>query len=128
MILVVDDDPVFLEQAKVQLAGVSKRGVFFAGDAKQALTLIDELGTDFSLALIDLNLPGTSGFELMLEIRKSPQDVPVIAISGVANPKILESAKAFGAIDVLSKPITGAWHDAINQVLNSRRQKLATKS
>jgi CheY-like chemotaxis protein len=128
MILVVDDDPVFLEQAKLQLAGSSERGVFFAGDAPQALSLIRELGSDLSLALIDLDLPGTNGFELMLEVRDSFPDFPVIAISGVVHQKVLECAKAFGAIEVLSKPITSAWNDTIRRVLTSRRRKSVTQS
>ena len=125
MLLVVDDDPVFLEQAKAELAGVSESGVFFAGDAQQALTLIGELGSDLSLALIDLDLPGTNGFELMLEMRDRFPNFPVIAISGVAHAKVLECALAFGANEVLSKPITAEWHDAIKRVLSSRRQKAA---
>ena len=122
MILIVDDDPMFLQQARSQLAGASERGVYFAGDATEALNLASKLGSDLSLALIDLDLPGPNGFELILEIRNRFPRLPVIAISGVAHVKVLECEKVFGAAEVLSKPITRKWNDAIQRVLKLGRQ------
>ena len=116
MILVVDDDPQFLDEVKAALTPASERGVFFAGDARQALALMHQLGSAVSLAMIDLDLPGIDGFALITRMRESFPNVPVIAISGVIRSAALESARAFGATEVLSKPISTEWTAAIERV------------
>jgi len=114
MILIVDDDPTFLENAEQVLdAG---RGVFFAQDAEHAKSLIGSVGSEFSVALVDLSLPGQDGFSLIIEMREQFPNLPVIAISGVYQEHVLESAKAVGAVDALQKPITPAWKAAIARI------------
>src|SRR4051794_12712614 len=103
MLLIVDDDPKFPEATERLLnAG---RGIFFAHDARNAKELISCVGTAFSVALIDLDLPGQDGFSLIQELHRSYPDLPAIAISRVFQPAVLESAKLVGAVDTLSKPI-----------------------
>jgi DNA-binding NtrC family response regulator len=116
VIIVVDDDPVFLEKAETGLAPVSEGGVFFAGNAKDALELLGSMGTGLSVALIDLDLPQVNGFDLISKVRKEFPHVSVIAISGVCSPAVLEAAKLFGAADVLSKPITREWNETVERV------------
>ena len=114
MILIVDDDPRFLEDAGELLdAG---RGVFCARDAEQAKSLIASVGGAFSVALVDLSLPGQDGFSLIIEMRQQYPDPPVVAISGVYQEHVLESAKAVGAVDALHKPITPEWKAAITRI------------
>jgi two-component system response regulator FlrC len=114
MLLIVDDDPRFLEYAERVLE--AEGGILFARDAGQALSLMDSLAADFSAALVDLDLPGKDGFSLILELRQQFPKLPVIAMSGVFQTHVLESAKALGAIDVLRKPITTEWNTAISRV------------
>src|SRR4051794_36560752 len=57
MILLVDDDPDFLLRAEQFLP--PEHQVMFATDAKHAMGLLSLLGAcEFSVAVIDLNLPG----------------------------------------------------------------------
>jgi CheY-like chemotaxis protein len=95
------------------------RGVFFAGNAAQAKSLMGTLGAGFSVVLIDLDLPGQDGFSLIREMRSSYPDLPVIAISGVFQQHVLQTAKLIGAADALQKPIGPEWKLAIERV---RRQ------
>jgi CheY-like chemotaxis protein len=111
MLLIVDNDPRFLEFAEQTLD--EPGGVLFALNADEAMWLMGKMGLDFSAALIDLSLPGVVGFELIREIRRSYPDLPVIAVSGALPQHILESAKALGASDVLSKPVTLEWNAVI---------------
>jgi DNA-binding response OmpR family regulator len=99
MILVVDDDLAFLEKAREILN--RDRQVFLASDAKHAFRLAEDLG--FSVVLVDLDLRGENGFELIREMRDRFPDLPVIAISGVFPTDVLEGAKVLGAIEVLHK-------------------------
>ena len=114
MILVVDDDPKFLAQAE-EAFGKYER-VFFAANAVHALELIGSVGAHFSVALIDLDLRATSGFEVIALVRGRFPDLPVIAISSTSHRATLESAKEFGATDILSKPITEEWHHALARI------------
>jgi DNA-binding NtrC family response regulator len=110
MILLVDDDSHLLEEAESVLHR-SDGHVLFARDAAQARSLMKSI--KFSLALVDLNLPDCNGFELIGEMHQSRPELPILAFSGVYSRNVLESAKAFGAVDVLTKPPTPEWAAAV---------------
>jgi CheY-like chemotaxis protein len=118
MLLIVDDDPRFLEAAERMLN--PGRGVFFAGNARHAKQLIRIIGDALSVVLIDLDLPGEDGFSLIRELRDAFPDLPLIAISGVVPRDVLESAKALGAAEALPKPINSAWNAAIDRARSQR--------
>ena len=111
MLLVVDDDPDFLGTAERLLN--TGRGVFLAGNAEQAKYLVGTVGDAFSVALVDLDMPVEDGFALIAEMHRDYPGLPVIAISGVLQSFVLESAKYLGAFDALQKPITPEWLDTI---------------
>jgi CheY-like chemotaxis protein len=115
MLLIVDDDPTFLERAQ-ELLPYEGRGIFFAGNAEHAKELMGTVGDGFSVVMIDLDLPGQDGFSLISEMRRQFPDLPVIAISGVFQKHVLESAKLLGAADTLSKPIGPEWTTTLQRV------------
>jgi len=59
------------------------------------------------LILMDINLPGISGLEAMLQLRAHPAcaHIPIVAISADAIPEEIEKALASGFDDYLTKPI-----------------------
>jgi CheY-like chemotaxis protein len=115
MLLIVDDDPAFLNDAQYLLAD-SCRHVYFAANARQAWSLMATVGADFSVVMVDLDLPGDDGFSLIRELRRRFPDLPVIAISGVYQKDVLESAKVLGAVETLQKPVTSEWRSTIARV------------
>jgi two-component system capsular synthesis sensor histidine kinase RcsC len=123
MILVVDDDPQFLEQAKGALARVGAYRVLFAENGKRALDLLDMVGDQIGLVLIDLNLPDMNSFDVISQIRRCHPNVRLIAMTGGASDDVLDSAKVMGATGMLSKPLSSdVWKDIVNQVRLSRRE------
>ena len=111
MLLIVDDDPVFLDQARENFdAG---RGIFLAPDAARARELLDLLGANLTVALVDLDLPDEDGFTLIHEMRRRFPNLAVVAISGVYQQHVLDSAISLGARATLQKPITPDWNAAI---------------
>jgi CheY-like chemotaxis protein len=114
MLLLIDDDPKFLEKARELLD--TGRGVFLAGSAEQAKDLLGSIGSGFTLFMIDLDLPGQDGFSLIREMRQHFPEIPIIAISGVFQRNVLECAKVLGAVDALQKPISPEWTAAIERV------------
>ena len=61
-ILVVDDDPILLEFASVYLT-TPMSAVALAPDASTALDLLAR--EQFDIALVDIDMPGMNGFELI---------------------------------------------------------------
>jgi CheY-like chemotaxis protein len=113
MILLIDDDPQFQNEAQHTAV---LQPVVAANGARQATTLMNSLGSEMTLALIDLDLPETDGFQVIQSFKKAHPSVPVVAISGVFSHDVLESAKCLGADDVLSKPITPEWTATVERL------------
>ena len=59
------------------------------------------------LILLDINLPGMDGFELLkeLRLREATRDTPIIAISANAMPRDIEKGMQAGFDDYITKPI-----------------------
>jgi len=113
MILLVDDDTSFLDTAKKALKNHYK-DILLANNATEALGLLKAIS--FSLALVDLDLPDSNGFDLILQMREVRPDLPIIAMSGVFSQTVLESAKEFGAVEILSKPPTEEWVKMVDRL------------
>ena len=53
---------------------------------------------------MDIHMPGISGEEATIEIRKFNQDTPIIALTAISLDDSLESFYAAGCNDVVTKP------------------------
>ncbi len=100
-ILIVDDDPLICRQLE-DLYASQQYLVSSAGNASEALRLLGE--HDFSLAVVDLRIPGTDGIGLTREIREHWPELDVIMITGYASIKGAVEAIKQGASDYITKP------------------------
>jgi len=104
-ILAVDDNPVNLRALDALLEGIGV-DVVTAGSGNAALKLMME--QDFALILLDVRMPGQSGFEVAQLIRGRPRSshIPIIFLTASENTDrhVLEGY-ALGAVDFLFKPI-----------------------
>ena len=116
MILVVDDDLADLQQAQEILN--RNRQVLLASDAKRAFELARKLG--FSVALVDLNMRGMEGLELIRKLHANMPDLPIIAICGDVQGVLAESLRALGVVEFLQKPITPAWKPVVERIRATR--------
>lgn len=75
-------------------------------DALQALKQYEEAGTRPRIILLDLNLPGLSGLDLLREIKgiEFLKQVPVILFTTSDNPKDVKAAAEYGANAYITKP------------------------
>jgi len=99
-ILVVDDEPVFIEALTISLEREGF-GVIAAADGPAALKAISEKDPD--LILLDVMLPGMSGIDVCREIRKS-SSVPVIMVTAKGEEIDAVVALEVGADDYITKP------------------------
>jgi len=100
-ILVVDDDPLIRRQLE-DLYRERKYEVDSVGGAEDALSLLQEF--DYSLAVLDLKIPGTDGISLTKQIRERWSDLDVIIVTGYASIKGAVEAIRHGASDYITKP------------------------
>ena len=102
-ILLVDDDPGAIQLMGRILADVGQ--LRFATNGKDALRLARDSAPD--LILLDAEMPGMSGFELLkaLKAEYALSDVPVIFITSHAEVGFEVSALDLGAADFIAKPL-----------------------
>jgi len=101
-VLLVDDDSKTRDVLKRRLQ-VEGYQVVEAGDAAVALARFREASPDFVMA--DLHLPGTSGEQLIGNLRKERRSVRIIAISG-APERLAALSSEEPPIRTLVKPFT----------------------
>src|SRR5260370_4385545 len=88
MILILDNILAFFQKAQAVLANAADSGMLFAQDAAQAMKLLRSLSDEFSVALIDLDLPGMNGFDLLGRTRKEYPQLPAISVSVAFQPSL----------------------------------------
>jgi DNA-binding response OmpR family regulator len=101
-ILVVDDDPPSARLVRVLLAGAGAV-VRTAYSAEEALELLREFPAQ--AFVVDLILPGMSGFVLARRLKAAAPDSVVIAISVVHGTETEQVALDSGCAALLHKPI-----------------------
>ena len=120
-ILVVDD-----EQANIQVVGtmLSAFGydLMIAKDGEQALERVKAKIPD--LVLLDVMMPGLSGFEVCRIMRGHPEmkDVPIIFLSADDDKNTIVKALECGGVDYVTKPFNKA------ELLSRVRSHLELKS
>ena len=108
-ILVVDDNQDIRELV-MHILDADGFHVFSAPDGENALAILKSNQMD--LILLDVMMPGTSGLELLMEIRtgslKNHREVPVIMITAMATTEDIDKALAIGANSYIVKPFRGS--------------------
>ena len=100
-VLVVDDDPQALRLTRDALVKSDYTPIVTA-NSEEALRLVEDERPH--LVLLDLDLPGADGMEMMKEIAAS--DVPVIFLSAHGQDQLVARALDEGASDYLVKPFS----------------------
>ena len=93
-ILVVDDDPAILKLIKLKL----ERNDWQVSTTENSENALDKMnGEGFDLALIDLDLNGKSGLDLMEQMHGMDPTVPVIILTGYGTVESAVEAMKKGA-------------------------------
>ena len=106
-VLVVEDEPNISEALRFIL---SRQGwhVDVTGDGTTALHAIR--GAAPQLVILDLMLPGITGFDILRALRDDPstRDLPVLMLTAKGQSADRESAERLGATRFMTKPFANA--------------------
>ena len=100
-VLLVDDQPAFLDMARRFLEKGGDIEVVTAGSGPQAVTLLKE--TTFDVIISDYQMPGVSGIELLKTLRVQGNDTPFILYASRGREDVTIGAMRSGAEFVLHK-------------------------
>ena len=101
-ILLVDDEPLLLESLEIILTMSGDYKVCGkAGNGVEALDLLSQDVPD--VMLVDLNMPGMGGIELIPKVRSEHPDIKIIVLTTFYDEKSIASAIAGGASGYLLK-------------------------
>jgi CheY-like chemotaxis protein len=101
--ILVADDESLVRDLLMQFLSLRGYRVIGAKDGTEVLRLVEQSAPD--LILLDLIMPGTSGVDVLQQLREKDYHGGIIVITGSHNQEILEDAWALGPQEVLSKPI-----------------------
>ncbi|MCU1662190.1 MAG: hypothetical protein QOI36_5638 [Pseudonocardiales bacterium] len=103
--LIVEDDPIAAAAHASYVGRV--RGfevVGSAGSGTEALRMLGDRTID--LVLLDVNLPDTSGLEVLRRLRAAGHTADVIMVTRARDLAVVQAAISFGATQYLVKPFT----------------------
>jgi putative two-component system response regulator len=121
-ILLVDDEEGI---RSILNKGLAMRGYICdeAGDGEIAIAKLKEKPSD--LVIMDVNMPGRQGYEVLPEITRDFPETAVIMASGVNDTKIIARCIKEGAQDYINKPFKFEQIlQSINGALDKRRVML----
>lgn len=123
-ILVVDDEPDFLElvEYNLKLAGFE---VSLATSGQMAVEMAQKLRP--TVILLDRNMPGMDGMEVLSELRHNAltERIPVIMLTAHSQLGEIEQAFETGADGHISKPVELG---RLGAIVKAKLQKIGTAS
>ncbi len=118
-ILIVDDHPLFRDALHTAIEAVMPRvEIHQAASIDEATDVLKSVGR-FKLALLDLYMPDTNGFDGLLSLRKQFPKLPVMVVTGQEDRRLVKEAVNYGASGFMPKTASGdEIAKAISEVLD----------
>jgi diguanylate cyclase (GGDEF)-like protein len=105
LIMMVDDEPTIMEVMQIYLEDAGYGRFVLIEDSTEALGLMAKNTPD--VLLLDLIMPGITGFEILESLRTDPclKHVPVLVLTAANDAETKLKALELGATDFLAKPV-----------------------
>jgi response regulator NasT len=102
-ILIADDDPVIALGLAERVRSLGHEPIGPAGDGAEAIALAKETLPD--LYLFDIEMPNVDGLEAATRLAAAGWRRPVVVVTGVDDPSLIERSIASGVSAYLTKPV-----------------------
>ena len=103
--LIVDDHPLFREALQLAIQAAYDDAEIIEASSIAAAQQILASDQAFDLVLLDLTMPGTRGFDGLIELRAARPKQPILVVSAHEDPRIIHEAMTCGAAGYISKSV-----------------------
>jgi CheY-like chemotaxis protein len=104
-VLVVDDEDVVLQSVGAMLRRLGYN-TLTAASGREALSLLRNTATTVDIVLLDVQMEGMDGEEVLRSMEHDPHRPRVLFMSGCSDPETIEGLDSGGACGFLPKPFT----------------------
>lgn len=118
-IIIADDHPLFRNALSLAVRQLTPDATLLECDSISSLEQLLKEHSEVDLVLLDLRMPGASGFSGLVLIRREFPDIPVIVVSASDEATIMQRAMEYGASGFIPKSSDlSQIADALHTVLN----------
>ncbi len=103
--LIVDDHPLFREALQLAIQAAYDDAEIIEASSIAAAQQILASDQAFDLVLLDLTMPGTRGFDGLIELRAARPKQPILVVSAHEDARIIHEAMTCGAAGYISKSV-----------------------
>ncbi len=122
-VLIVDDEPEFVELVKLRLED-NGYDVAIASDGKKGLEQIKQEMPD--AVLLDIFMPGIDGLEVLKKIRSRDKNLPVFIVTAFSNEERFKKARKYNVSGFIGK--TSDLKEEVKHIANAIRVSRMYKS
>jgi DNA-binding NarL/FixJ family response regulator len=117
-VIVADDHPLFRTAIKEAMRASQGETTFLEANSFETLQELVDINPDVDLVLLDLHMPGVTGFAGLVYLCKCYPSIPVVIISANEDPLVIQRALDHGAAGFIPKSsniktITNAINDIL---------------
>lgn len=128
-VLIVDDSDLNREVLASMLE--SEFNIFEAASGEECLAMLEKYGMSISIVLLDIVMPGISGFEVLRVMNADHliESIPVIMISSDNSDTSVREAYEMGVSDYISRPFDAkvVYHRVFNTIKLYAKQRRLVK-
>src|SRR5690242_836558 len=117
-VLIADDHPLFRDALKRAVQTEWPNALLHEADSVPVLQALIDAHPDAELLLLDLHMPGASGFSALVHVRSQHPGLPIVVVSAHEESAVIARAVAHGASGYIPKSASiGTIVDAVRGVL-----------
>ena len=117
--IVADDHPLFREALIHAIGNCVEDADIIEADSLDTLQVVVEANPEADLLLLDLNMPGVSGFSALAYIRSNHESLPTVIVSAMDDPAVIRRSIQHGASGFIPKSSAiGVLEQGIRAVLD----------
>ena len=118
-LVIADDHPLFRDALRQAVASVIPGATIDEAGSFEDLTALLERGVEADLILLDLSMPGISGFSGLIYLRAQYPTIPVVIVSATDDGATIRRSLDFGASGFIPKRFgVDTLRDAILKVMD----------
>jgi len=118
-ILFADDEPSLQELMRIELPRLGHEATV-CPDGGTAVAALDR--TSYDCVIVDLDMPGVSGLEVIAHVRDTAPDTETVIITGKSSVESAVAAVRHGVFDYLTKPCKLADIQAVLERVRRKRE------